>query len=513
MIRLVLVGILLLVIFQSKASHVMGGHLEVEQLSTTSFKLDFIGYIDCQNGYPGMGLGSDTVRVFENGTNRFVRFIHITSLTKNPTEAPIGNGCYDMNLCTQEWTFTNYITLPQNANGYYITYDVCCRNSVIDNIIYPTFNGHTFYVQIPPSSIPNGNSSPKFNPFYKEAYFCVDKEKCYDLSGYDVDGDSLVYYLVNPLDEDRNGKPFNLLVWENGYHTNNPLGPGSIFSLNSQTGELCAKASNYGVYVFSILIEEYRNGVKIGEVIRDLQWRAITCKLVPDIEYPFKQDTLEFQISQKLCYNIIAQDNASLDTIAMSITTNADVFSFELPNPISPNIYEFTYFDTNINSLKTVNTYSSLHNNTFYGVGIIGGKFCWTPTNCDFFGEEDIYINIESHPIKCVDLLPVKTKVNMKLVLIDSTVIVPNVFSPNGDGKNDFYELSGVYNKCYDFLSVDIYNRWGNKVYYSNNPTFKWDGKNINNGLDVGEGTYYVILNGVFGLKNITNRFPINLFR
>jgi gliding motility-associated-like protein len=53
-------------------------------------------------------------------------------------------------------------------------------------------------------------------------------------------------------------------------------------------------------------------------------------------------------------------------------------------------------------------------------------------------------------------------------------VAIPNAFSPNNDGKNDFF---GVLTQCpvQDF-ELDIYNRWGQKVFSANDPATKWDG-------------------------------------
>lgn len=59
-------------------------------------------------------------------------------------------------------------------------------------------------------------------------------------------------------------------------------------------------------------------------------------------------------------------------------------------------------------------------------------------------------------------------------------VYFPNVFSPNGDGINDFYYVQGTSNVA-QILSLDIYDRWGNQVYSNqnfsvNNEASGWDG-------------------------------------
>ena len=65
-------------------------------------------------------------------------------------------------------------------------------------------------------------------------------------------------------------------------------------------------------------------------------------------------------------------------------------------------------------------------------------------------------------------------------------VFIPNVITPNGDGRNDKLVIKGLEN--YPASSIAIYNRWGNEVYYSSSYHNEWDG----NGLT--ESTYYYVL-------------------
>jgi flagellar hook assembly protein FlgD len=49
-------------------------------------------------------------------------------------------------------------------------------------------------------------------------------------------------------------------------------------------------------------------------------------------------------------------------------------------------------------------------------------------------------------------------------------------------------------------------------MFESNDPLFEWDGKN-KKGNDVPEGTYYLILNGIFGDADVTRHYSLQLFR
>ncbi|HVA97956.1 MAG TPA: gliding motility-associated C-terminal domain-containing protein, partial [Bacteroidia bacterium] len=91
-----------------------------------------------------------------------------------------------------------------------------------------------------------------------------------------------------------------------------------------------------------------------------------------------------------------------------------------------------------------------------------------------------------------------------------STLIIPNVFSPNGDGKNDVFKVQSSGISTFD---AQIFDRWGIKLYEWNNPLSGWDGK-IKSGDDAPDGTYYYLINatGVDG-KKYTEKGFLTLLR
>jgi gliding motility-associated-like protein/uncharacterized repeat protein (TIGR01451 family) len=75
---------------------------------------------------------------------------------------------------------------------------------------------------------------------------------------------------------------------------------------------------------------------------------------------------------------------------------------------------------------------------------------------------------------------------------VDQTVqqvyplVIPNVFTPNGDGKNDTFTIPGL--DTYSDNEITIINRWGNTVYQKTNYKNDWDGSGLV------EGTYFYLL-------------------
>lgn len=58
----------------------------------------------------------------------------------------------------------------------------------------------------------------------------------------------------------------------------------------------------------------------------------------------------------------------------------------------------------------------------------------------------------------------------------DVKVLIPNVFSPNGDNNNDRFRIVNKGSTGIDIISFKIYNRWGNLVYDNEDGADGWDG-------------------------------------
>lgn len=70
-------------------------------------------------------------------------------------------------------------------------------------------------------------------------------------------------------------------------------------------------------------------------------------------------------------------------------------------------------------------------------------------------------------------------------------IIIPNGITPNGDGKNDTWVLTKPV-KC-DSIKIEIFNRWGNKVYQDDNYLNNWGGTN-QSGDKLPQSTYFVVI-------------------
>lgn len=83
--------------------------------------------------------------------------------------------------------------------------------------------------------------------------------------------------------------------------------------------------------------------------------------------------------------------------------------------------------------------------------------------------------------------------------------IIPNIFSPNGDGVHDRWVIP--YLESYPGCTIDVVNRYGQLVFRSVGYTTAWDGKV--NGKDVPVGTYYYVIDPKNGRSKVTGYVDI----
>jgi gliding motility-associated-like protein len=86
-------------------------------------------------------------------------------------------------------------------------------------------------------------------------------------------------------------------------------------------------------------------------------------------------------------------------------------------------------------------------------------------------------------------------------------ILAYNVFSPNGDGINDFFDIKNA--DRFPEIVVEVYSRWGDMLFQSKGYTDdkRWDGRT--RGADAPLGTYYYIIVPYSGYKPITGNVTI----
>ncbi len=284
------------------ATHIVGGELELQYLGTSSaysHRINMNLYFDDIFGNRGAADADVVIYIFRKRDNAFETRVIVPQVSDgliNYSNSACAIGSLRTRLLrySLDVTFPNYFNDP---DGYYMVWERCCRNGAISNISFPGAAGSTFWLEFAApwqGARQFVNSTPSFG-IAKGDYICINNPFSFDFSAKDADGDSLVYSLATPLngfsttiipdpsrtDAVRSG-PYPLINWGSGFSVTNTIPGSQPLRVNARTGLLTVRASTAGLYVFSVLVEEYRRtpgraAVRIGQVRRDFQLQVIDC--------------------------------------------------------------------------------------------------------------------------------------------------------------------------------------------------------------------------------------------
>lgn len=265
----------------------MGGEFELVHLQGNRYRLSLILYSDDINIMDPAAIDpTATVHIWRKSDNYRISSVTLPKISQTPV--PYTNpACAIQQLSTSKVVYSAEVVLQNSVfnheMGYYLNYERCCRNGVINNIRWPGETGQAFYLEFPPiekNGQPFINSSPNLFPPLSD-FARLGYPFYFDFRGTDADGDSLVYSLVTPLagssspdqgnvlPPPRSG-PYNPVNWVEGYSVTNMI-PGTPALRINQQGFIQVTPTQAGLFVFSVKAEEYRDGEKIGEVRRDFQ--------------------------------------------------------------------------------------------------------------------------------------------------------------------------------------------------------------------------------------------------
>jgi gliding motility-associated-like protein len=342
---LLLLLLLVLAAAPARATHIVGGELDLQYLQGDRYQLSLNLYFDAINGSPGALDNDLTAGIFDKATNRQIATLVLPLATNLPLSYT-NPACAVGTLSTRRLLYRNTLALPasvyNNSQGYYVAVERCCRNVIIANIDQPAAAAQTFYLEFPAvvrGGQPFRDSTPSIFPPLAD-YACAGEIFTYDFAGQDPDGDSLAYDMVTPLNGHANtvqpkpaplSGPYTSISWLPGYSTANQILGTPSLSIGARTGRLSVRPSRLGLFVFGVRCQEFRRGVKIGETRRDFQLQVLNCprnaapsvRMLPGtaggVAYVPGRDTLRLTPTGPRCVRLrfTDPDNASQLTLSL----------------------------------------------------------------------------------------------------------------------------------------------------------------------------------------------------
>jgi gliding motility-associated-like protein len=286
---------------ESKASHAAGGELLYKHVFGTvnDYKFTFKFYRDCTGiSEPtafGMCYSNTTLAptVYFGATLNKVA----TLPNGNPNGSIVNTGCGTANTtCNggslpgfEEWVYEGTVSLA-TAGLWRFYVSEAARN--------PMYNvtGGNLYIEATLDNLnAPGNSSPFFT-FPPVPYLCLNQLYTYNNGAIDVNGDSLSFASITPRTGTAttagggcsNPNPTNVGI--NAAFTalynaaTKPL-PSNSFGVDPSTGLVTVVPNLVSNNVITIEVKEWRNGINIGTVLRDIQVATVSC----GVNYPVSQ--------------------------------------------------------------------------------------------------------------------------------------------------------------------------------------------------------------------------------
>ncbi len=309
--------------FTTRAAHIIGGEITYECLGGDQYRFTMRIYRDCASGGaqfdgPGASIDAASITIFR-GSAEYDR-LYLGAPTVTSIEPNLDNPCliFPPGICVEEGVYVFTETLPASNQTYTVTYQRCCRNNTISNLIEPGTSGATYTVEVSPDAQNSCNNSPTFNNF-PPIVICAGNPIDFDHSASDPEGDQLVYELCTPFlgggtagtdpgsgpnaaflpngvapdpDSAPPYDPVNFVV--PAYSASSPMAGDPVVTINPNTGLITGVPTTVGQFVVGVCVKEFRNGVLLSTVRRDFQFNVTSC--TPTVEADIRED---FELADK----------------------------------------------------------------------------------------------------------------------------------------------------------------------------------------------------------------------
>lgn len=353
-------------------THLVGGFISYEYVGTgstgTRYNVKITSYRDCKPGSIEFASEID-VCVYNRSDLRLYNTYTFPRISREKVN-PVGRtDCPEATqVCLEKAVFAAQITLPASSFGYYVKWEICCRNEQVNlrnDADGTPFIGQTYQTIIPPTNV--RNSSPFFSDV-PVPFICINDTTELNNYAIDPDGDSLVYKLATPWygASLANNYPgctplysppvaISPADYQPGYGGNFPFGTNGISKINSANGVTTFMGRRVGNYAVAIDLLEYRNGVLLSSTRLDLQILIINCS--PNNKPTVSTSSRSYTImsGERLCFDVTASDK---DNHNISLSGQGDLL-------------------TGANGFKG-------NRATFagaFGKGTVSSQFCWE-TSC-----------------------------------------------------------------------------------------------------------------------------------
>lgn len=255
--------------FQLHATHIVGGDISYTHLGGLDYKVRLKLHRDCGGAFLA---GVINLNVSSSNLGQSLNLVAtlVDSGVINTYCSGIATTCSNPSSIFPGFQYYIYeatINLPAAASDWIFDISDCCRNNLINNLAAPGSKSLYIYSKLDNLNAPGGfNNSVNFLYDNSIAY-SANQTYTLNQAAIDIDGDSLHFSLVQPLDNNISTP----CGYAPGYSLANPFGSSGSVTINPTNGSLTFINSLLSYNVIAIKVDEYRNGQLIASTIKDMQ--------------------------------------------------------------------------------------------------------------------------------------------------------------------------------------------------------------------------------------------------
>lgn len=295
--KLIFILLMLLLVVETQAHHVVGGEMYYTYLgkgtasNTSHYQITLKIFRDQNVPINTAPMPSEVyIGIYNNDDGQEFKGPYPYFIVQRESETTVPVNAFPP--CMTNSPVLNYhvglfqftVDLPDNTNGYTAAFQTCCRVDNLQNVI--NYNGSqtgsTFTCSIPPNKYLD--NSPQFATSID--VICAGKKFQLQYTATDKDNDSLVYsfgpaFGGGAFRDDKNanpaGPPYSSVAYISNYSATSPLGSEAF--INTNTGIVSGIAPPLGKYVISVTVSSFRNGILIGTHEKDFIVNVTDCDL------------------------------------------------------------------------------------------------------------------------------------------------------------------------------------------------------------------------------------------
>ncbi len=342
----------------SNATHLMGMDIQYTHIFGETYQITFSFYRDCGGTTAPGTVSIDITSPSACGTAGNVVLTQVagTGIEVSPLCATAVSTCDGGTIQgVEQYVYQGIYTFPAKCDDWELEYGSCCRNSVITT--GPADEDFAIQGTLDNTGTIN-NNSPQFTTL-PVPYICLGQEFNYNHGAFDPDGDSLVFSLVDALATTGGA----LVTYNPPITATYPITDVSgTIVFDTRTGAMVVTPDAVQVAVIAIRVDEYRDGVLIGSIMRDIQVVVQNCTNVQPNEsgsggiinngggIRLDSNSMEACPGDALLFDVIFEDGNAGDSVILS---------------------------TNIATVLPGATFTST------GMNPVTGTVSWTPTGND----------------------------------------------------------------------------------------------------------------------------------